>query len=229
MKKLLIINAGITALLGSGLAQAGYAPFYAGGGLGLIRNNGSDSKFCDLCTGSQFSARHTNRHAYKVYGGVNVTDTVGVEADFSQFGKTYDLDMYRPTTDGRSEHAHAYTKTRGIGLTAKARKHLRNGRTSLYGKGGAFLWENRNHMDYTNLDNVNVAYHSTDRGASPTLGIGVEHEINDRWSVRAGWDHYFNVGKGKRFLHLDDQHNVETLRSVKNDVDMIYVGATFNF
>lgn len=229
MKKLLMVNAGITALLGSSIAQAGYSPFYAGAGVGNVKTDGTDKQFCDLCQGSQFSMRNHNNNGYKLYGGVNLSDQVAIEGEVVDFGKTYDLDMYRPTLDGRAERAHATTKARGVGVSAKVRKHLRNGRTSIYGKGGALAWETKNHMDYTNMDNISETYKSRNRGVSPTLGIGVEHEFNARWSMRVGWDHYFKVGRSDRYLHVDENRNVDDLRSVKTDVDMVYVGATFNF
>ena len=46
MKKLLVVNAGIAALLGSGMAEAGYSPYYVGAGVGASGNNGNESQFC---------------------------------------------------------------------------------------------------------------------------------------------------------------------------------------
>ncbi len=40
MKKLLVVNAGIAALLGSGMAEAGFSPYYVGAGIGTASNNG---------------------------------------------------------------------------------------------------------------------------------------------------------------------------------------------
>ncbi len=227
MKHFITANLGLTALLGSTIAQAGLSPFYAGAGIGITQNDGSSSNFCPSCSGSQYDT-HKQNHAFKIYGGTNLTNSFAIEAELTDLGKTYDLDMYRPTLDGRAEYAHATQKTRGIGISAKANRNLSQ-RTSVYGKVGAFAWENKNRMDYTNLDGIQETYKTTDRGVSPTLGVGIEHEITDRWSVRAGWDHHFNTGKGDQFLHLDSNQNYADLRSVKTDTDMIYVGATFNF
>lgn len=55
MKKLLVINAGLTALLGSGIAHAGFSPYYVGAGVGSASNNGSDTQFCPECAGSQLN------------------------------------------------------------------------------------------------------------------------------------------------------------------------------
>ena len=188
------------------------------------------ANFALACEGSIFKMRNDKRdnRAYKVYGGTNLTGNVGVEVDYTDLGKTYDADMYRPTFDGRAERAHAWQKTRGVGLSAKANRRITR-KTSVYGKAGAFAWENKNQMDYTNLDGISETYKTTDRGVSPTLGVGVEHEVTDRMSIRVGWDRTFNNGKGDQFLHLDENKNYADLRSVKTDTDMIYVGATFNF
>jgi opacity protein-like surface antigen len=230
MKKLLVVNAGIAALLGSGMAEAGYSPYYVGAGLGASANNGTESQFCPSCEGSTFKMRTDKRdnRAYKVYGGTNITGNVGVEVDYTDLGKTYDADMYHPTVDGRAERAHAWQKTRGIGISAKA-NHRLSRKTSVFGKAGVLAWENKNQMDYTNLDGINDTYKTTDKGASPTLGAGIEYEVTDRMSIRAGWDHTFNNGKGDQFLHLDANKNYADLRSVKTDTDMLYVGVTFNF
>ncbi|MBU0655217.1 MAG: outer membrane beta-barrel protein [Gammaproteobacteria bacterium] len=230
MKKFITANIGLTALLGSGFAHAGLSPYYIGVGAGVTNNNGSSSNFCPTCNGSQYDTKKRN-NAYKVYGGLNLTDTLAVEAELTDLGKTYELDMYRPDNGipgNPAERAHATQKTRGIGISAKANRNLGR-RTSVYGKVGAFAWENKNKMDYTNQVGISETYKTKDRGISPTLGVGIEHEITDRVSVRAGWDHYFNTGKGDQFLHLDSNQNFADLRSVKTDTDMIYVGATFNF
>lgn len=229
MKKLLVVNAGLTALLGTGIAQAGFAPYYVGAGVGQSANNGDETQFCDPCSGSQFTVEDGGQ-GYKVYGGMNLTDSLAIEGEYTDLGKTFELDMYRPhqPPDGRAERASAYQKTRGIGISAKANRRITRN-TAVYGKAGAFAWENKSHMDYTNLDNIHTTYSGKDSGISPTLGIGIEHEVSDRWTIRAGWDHYFDVGKGDRFLELDSNQNVVDLHSVKTDVDMVYVGATFNF
>ncbi|WML91572.1 outer membrane beta-barrel protein [Thiothrix lacustris] len=230
MKKLLVVNAGLAALLGSGMAEAGYSPYYVGAGLGATGNNGNESQFCPACEGSQFKMRNDKRdnRGYKVYGGANLTQNIGVEIDYTDLGKTYDADMYRPTLDGRAERAHAWQKTRGIGVSAKVNRRVTR-KTSVYGKAGAFAWENKNQMDYTNLDGISETYKTKDEGVSPKLGIGLEHEITDHVSIQVGWDRTFNNGKGNQFLHLDQNKNYADLRSVKTDTDMVYVGATFNF
>lgn len=234
MKKFLVVNAGLAALMGSSMAEAGFSPYYAGAAIGASQNNGNETQFCDECTGSQFTMHKKNRggaKVHKVYAGANLNPVFGVEAEYVDLGDTYSLDMYRPEfgiPGGRAETAKARQKTRGIGLSAKA-NHRITRKTSVYGKAGALAWENKNRMDYTNLDNINVNYKSTDRGVSPTIGLGVEHEVTDRISIRVGWDRTFDTGKGDRFLELDSSKNVADLHSVKTDTDMIYVGATFNF
>lgn len=228
MKKLLVVNVGLTALLGSGMAHAGLSPFYVGAGIGSASNDGSDEQFCPECAGSEFDMDKKNT-AHKVYGGVNITRNLAIEGEYTDLGNTYDLNMNRPTTDGRTETAHARQKTHGIGISAKASHHFANGKTSVFGKAGAFAWQNKNKMDYKNLDDVHETYKTTDNGISPTVGVGVEHELTDNWSVRAGWDRYYNVGKGDQFLHLDENKNYDDLRSVKTNTDLLYVGATFNF
>lgn len=230
MKTFIKVNIGLTALLGSGLAHAGLSPYYVGAGVGTTQHDSDSASFCPSCNGSQFTT-HKRDTAYKVYGGLNLTDNLAIEAELTNLGKTYDLDMVRPQNGivgNPTEYAHATQKTRGIGISAKANRNIGR-RTAVYGKAGAFAWENKNRMDYTDLNGQQAIYKTTDRGISPTVGVGIEHEITDRWSVRAGWDHYFNTGKGDQFLHLDQNKNYADLRSVKTDTDMIYVGATFTF
>ncbi|MEB4593618.1 outer membrane beta-barrel protein [Candidatus Thiothrix sp. Deng01] len=234
MKKFIAVNAGIAALMGSGLAEAGYSPYYVGAAIGKTHNNTNETQFCPECEESQFTISKTNggiSKVHKVYGGANLTSTFAVEAEYANLGETYSLDMYRPENGipgGRAEFASARQKTRGIGISAKANHRLTR-KTSVFGKAGAFVWENKNSMDYINLDNVHEIYKTTEHGVSPTLGIGVEQELGNNWSVRVGWDRYFNTGKGNQFLHLDTNKNYADLRSVKTDTNMIYVGATFNF
>lgn len=234
MNKLLVVNAGIAALVGSGMAEAGFSPYYVGAAIGASTHNGDEAEFCDLCTGSKFTPHKKNRggaKVHKVYGGANLTSGVAVEVEYANLGDTYSLDMYRPENGvpgGRAEYARARQKTRGIGASVKANRRLSRN-TSVFGKAGAFAWENKNSMDYTNLDGIQETYKTTDRGVSPTLGVGIEHELGRNWSVRVGYDRYFNTGKGDRFLSLDENKNYADLRSVKTDTDMVYVGATFNF
>lgn len=233
MKKFIAINAGIAALVGSGMAEAGFSPYYVGAAIGTTTNNGSESQFCPECEDSIFTLdkRNPAKQVHKVYGGTNFNSNLGVEVEYANLGDTYSLDMYRPefgVPGNRAEYAKARQKTRGIGVSAKARKHLTR-KTAVFAKGGAFAWENRNSMDYTNLNNINVVYKTKDRGVSPVVGVGIEHEVSDRWSVRAGVDRYLNTGKGNNFLYLDEEKRYDELRSVKTDSTMIYVGATFNF
>jgi hypothetical protein len=229
MKKLLIVNAGITALLGSGMAQAGFSPYYAGAGVGSTSNNGSENDFCPACAGSQFNM-HKQNQGYKVYGGVNLTNDLAIEGEYADLGKTYNLGLdshqNNPALDyyGKTQHVDAHQKTHGIGVSVKANRRIAR-KTSVYGKVGAFAWENKLTVEDTGLAGNHTSYRGKDSGISPTLGVGVEHDINNRWTVRAGWDHYFKVGKGSQFL----EENPTTLHSVKTDVDMVYVGATFNF
>lgn len=234
MKKFIAINAGIAALMGSGLAEAGFSPYYVGAAIGTSENNANETQFCPPCGDSQFTVNKRNSGAakvHKVYGGSNLTGTFAVEAEYANLGETYSLDMYRPENGvpgGRAEFAKARQKTRGMGISAKANRRLTR-KTSVFGKAGAFVWENKNSMEYTNLDGIQENYKTTDRGVSPTVGVGIEHELGNNWSVRAGWDHYANTGKGNQFLHLDADRNFADLRSVKTDTNMVYVGATFNF
>lgn len=233
MKKLLTINAGIAALIGSGIAQAGYSPYYVGAAVGTSTNDGNESRFCPACEGSVFTTNQRNpaKRVHKVYGGTNFKGSLGAELEYANLGNTYSLDMYRPefgVPGNRAEYAKARQKTRGIGASIKA-SHRLSRKTAIYGKAGAFFWENKNSMDYTNLDGINANYRTKDRGVSPVIGVGIEHEIGNRWSVRVGWDRYVDTGKGSQFLYLDEQKRYADLRSVKTDTDMIYVGATFNF
>lgn len=229
MKKLLIVNAGITALLGSGMAHAGFAPYYAGAGIGMTKNNGSQDDFCPACDGSQFDMDKEDQ-GYKVYGGVNLTDDLAIEGEYADLGKTYGLALDNTPSNpaneyyGKTQHINAKQKTHGVGVSVKANRRIAR-KTSVYGKVGAFAWENKLTVEDEGLAGNRVTYKDKDSGISPTLGVGVEHEINDRWAVRAGWDHYFKVGKGNQFV----EENPVNLRSVKTDVDMIYVGATFSF
>lgn len=137
--------------------------------------------------------------------------------------------MNRPTADGAPKplmHAKkpvvsvSVPKPVGAWVTVKLKYSVK--RAHLLGR-------TKNKMDYKNLDDVHETYKTSDSGISPTAGVGLEHEINENWSVRAGWDHYFNVGKGDQLLHLDENKNYNDLRSVKTDTDLLYVGATFNF
>lgn len=233
MKTFIAVNAGIAALVGSGIAEAGFSPYYVGAAVGTTTNNGSESQFCSECDGSIFTLdkRNPAKQVHKVYGGANLKGSLGVEAEYANLGETYSLDMYRPefgVPGNRAEYAKARQKTRGVGVSVKGRKYLTR-RTVVFGRVGAFAWENRNSMDYTNLNNINVVYKTKDRGVSPVIGVGVEHAVSDRWSVHAGVDRYINTGKGNQFLYLDEEKRYRDLQSVKTDSNMIYVGATFNF
>lgn len=206
MNKFLAI-VGIAACSMSGFAHAGggIGP-YAGIAYG-VNSDVDESKLSTQCGvgGVTCTDLGETEDAWQVYGGYPITNALAVEAGYTNL-------VYLAKLKG-SNGEQAEQKTDGITLGLTGRKALSE-KLDLYGKVGGYVWRSKV---------KSTAGDVKDTGVSPTVGLGVEYGINEKWSVRAGWDRFFDVGEKEHFLTAG---NVGTL---KDDIDTFSVGLNYNF
>jgi len=64
-------------------------------------------------------------------------------------------------------------------------------------------------------------------GYSPVLGAGVQYDINNNFSLRAGWDRYYDVGESSEVLEYNADGSAATVNTLETDVDVISAGVNF--
>ncbi|WGZ94424.1 MAG: outer membrane beta-barrel protein [Candidatus Thiothrix putei] len=246
MKTLRALNTALVIMFSCGTVNAGGYSFYVGAAPGKTFNNGSGNQLCETCADYPLEVTD-NDTGYKVYAGLNLTDKLAIEGEYADLGKTYavsgtnntgstgtiamtdNLDVVSLAYFPSSRFNNAFQETTGVGVSLKASTPVNAGSTKLFGKAGVFAWKNANYIDYTRTGSGSEVHETEDNGVSPVVGVGAEHAISNHWRVRGGWDHYFKVGQGEPFLHTDSSGNYADLQSVDTDVDMAYLGMTYDF
>lgn len=81
------------------------------------------------------------------------------------------------------------------------------------GKLGVSRWESKNDWRTTE-PSLPVNTNFKEKGTDPVVGIGLEYDVSNQWTVRGGLDRHFNVGKT----------SVGSLGTVEKDVDALTIG-----
>jgi opacity protein-like surface antigen len=142
-----------------------------------------------------------NGDTFKIFGGYRFNKFIALEGALvglgDDLGSNNDL-----SKDGLSVQA--------VGIWPVAK------RVELLGKAGFFTWEewqvNKNQFDCSDFGTGFVCTQDQDKindGTNGTYGLGLNYHISKRWSLRAEWERFLDVGEG--------------------DVDMISLGSFYRF
>ncbi|MGV6809282.1 MAG: outer membrane beta-barrel protein [bacterium] len=176
----------------------------------IFNNNNCDSHLVDCSTDDKDKAA-------RIVAGYEITPSLAVEVAYADLGKTmdFDVDTVGATIEGEQE-------TKALSVAAVGKKQLGGSKVSATAKLGAAYWDSEMKTS-SNLPFPNETRSKS--GVDPMVGLGLEYAVAQNWNLRAGWDRYYSVGE--RNNAIDAVHgNVET---VDTDVDMYYIGATFDF
>lgn len=142
-----------------------------------------------------------NGDTFKIFGGYRFNKFIALEGALVGLGT--DLGSNRDLSkDGLSVQA--------VGIWPVAK------RVELLGKAGFFTWEewqvNENQFDCSDFGTGFICTEDQDKiddGTNGTFGLGLNYHISKRWSLRAEWERFLDVGEG--------------------DVDMLSLGSFYRF
>jgi hypothetical protein len=117
----------------------------------------------------------TDANAYRFFGGIQFSNTLGIEAGYlnlGEFSETVDLGGLLSRTD-----------VAGDGWTLGATLALPlSGNLSLFGKGGVFFWDTDIAIDGFSID--------TREDSNPYFGGGLELNLGENLSLTGDWTIY---------------------------------------
>lgn len=202
------------------------APFYVGGSFGVSSYDNSSDQMdnLDVCKNAklhnQKCTSDDNDNAGHIYGGLQISEGLGVEAGYVNMGDTASYHYSDPIAIKQ--------QTTGITLSGIAKQRLsKSSPISAYGKAGVVRWSSE-----TTVASDNPALHGlkiTDDGYSPVLGAGVQYDMNNNISLRAGWERYYDVGEGSEILEYNTDGSAAKVNTLETDVDVISAGVNFSF
>ncbi|SCA57323.1 exported hypothetical protein [Candidatus Terasakiella magnetica] len=145
--------------------------FYVGAGFGIPKFSGgeSDGASSDAIIGS-------NSVTFKGFMGYNINPHFAVEAGYISMGKAHDDDTLHDTMTASAWELNALGR---VPLTS---------RFTSYGKIGAAFVKSK--LEDGGGDPGMSTAHSTDL----TVGLGLDYQANENFTIRAAWDHYEGMG-----------------------------------
>lgn len=227
MKTTYLLAPLLTCLFSSTVFAGGTsAPFYLGGSYGVSSydNNAGQMDNLDICKNAssqnQKCTSEDNDSAGHIYGGLQISEGLGVEAGYINIGTTADYHY--------SDPIEIKQKTTGITLSGVAKQRLsKSSPISAYGKAGVVRWSSE-----TTVTSDNPTLHGlkiSEDGYSPILGAGVQYDMNNNVSVRAGWERYYDVGEKSEILEYNANGSAAKVNTLETDVDVISAGVNFSF
>lgn len=231
MKNYYYLTASILACILSSTVQAGGSgSVYLGGTYGATYTDNDKGQMDNgnICSGAGVKDQEdcfvkNDDSAYHIYGGFNVTHGLAVEAGYVDLGTTAHYEYTDPIAIEQ--------ETKGITVTGVARHRL--GQTSpvvVYGKAGAVRWSSEASGVISDNDGTSRGTRVVKQnGISPTVGAGVEYEVNNNVSLRAGWDRYYNVGEEDTLLDVNQADRKVDLNTLDTDVDVLSAGVNYYF
>lgn len=197
---------GLAVFSAAGLVHADAARPYVGVTYGINTEVDADKLAANCGTGGVTCSDLGNTDdAWQFYGGYPIRPNIALEGGYTN------LVYVAKAKDSGGRQAEQ--KTDGIALNLVGRKAL-SGKTNVYGKVGAYLW---------NSETKSTVGNAEDSGTSPTVGLGLEYGINDKWTVRGGWDRFFSVGKDDALI------TGGAASTLKEDIDTLSIGLNYNF
>jgi OOP family OmpA-OmpF porin len=170
------------ALLALAVTAAGAADnssgFYIGAGVG----NSRAQDWCGPYIDTIVVSCDNNRIGYKLFGGYQLNDFLGLEAAYVDFGKFSSQLVISgiPVSDA--------IRVRGGTLQAVLSLPIVQGFT-LFAKGGGIYWDVKSD---TTIGGVPANRSGT--GFDAALGAGAQYFLTRDFAVRAEWEYYPNLG-----------------------------------
>lgn len=167
MKRTTTLSLAAAFMVTSALPLAAYADTgaYVGASIGNARLDDNFDGF----------GIDTDADAYRLFGGIQFSDAVGIEAgylNFGDFSETVDLGGLLSRTDITGDGW-----TLGATLALPLSENL-----SLFGKGGVFFWDADISVDGFSID--------TPGDDNPYYGGGLKLELGDNLSLTGDWTVY---------------------------------------
>lgn len=227
MKKTYLFTTLSLCLLSSAVFAGGTgAPFYVGGSFGVSSYDNSSDQMdnLDVCKNAklhnQKCTSDDNDNAGHIYGGLQISEGLGVETGYVNLGDTASYHYSDPIA--------VKQKTTGITLSGIAKQRLSKASPiSAYGKAGVVRWSSE-----TSVTSDNTALHGlkvSEDGYSPVLGAGLQYDMNNNLSLRAGWERYYDVGEGSEIIEYNADGSAAKVNTLETDVDVISAGVNFSF
>ncbi|HPY40619.1 MAG TPA: outer membrane beta-barrel protein [Thiolinea sp.] len=202
------------------------APFYVGGTYGVSSYDNSSDQMdnLDVCKNAgahnQRCTSDDSGHVGHIYGGLHISEGLAVEAGYINMGDTANYHYSDPISIKQ--------KTTGITVSGIAKQRLsKTSPVSAYGKAGVVRWSSE-----ATVSSDNAGLHGlkvSQDGYSPILGAGVQYDMNNNLSVRAGWDRYYGVGEKSELLEYNADGTAAKVNTLETDVDVISAGINFSF
>lgn len=224
MNKLTLSFSVIALSLVTSLSHAGgVSPFYLGAGIGQTAH---DTEGCGT-TGNVIgsggavigtAAKSCEDHdtAYQVYGGFHFSEALSIEAGYADLGATLDAKNALSVTGSGNPTLRNQQETSTLFAAGVARMALGKASPfSVYGKGGVHRWSSE--LQREGLSNTGViSAKSESTGFSPLVGAGIEYDVTDGATLRAGWDRFYEVGD-------------KADGTVEKDIDVMSAGLNYYF
>lgn len=228
MKKVSLSASILLSSLMAANATAGgtSAPFYVGGSYGAsyYDNSAEQMDNLDICQSAgshnQTCTSDDGDQVGHIYGGIQISEGLGVEVGYADIGETANYHY--------SDPIRVKQQTTGVTLSGVAKQRLsKSSPVSAYGKAGVVRWSTE-----TSVASDNPAVHGlkiSEEGYSPILGAGLQYDMNNNVSLRAGWERYYGVGEKSEILEYDADGTAAKINTLETDVDVISAGVNFSF
>ena len=148
-------------------------------------------------------------------GGYEFNPNWSVEGTYTDLGQTFSgTAATLPAPPAAITSGSQSTKAWSLAAVGKA-PITQNRRLKAYGKLGVARWDSKINRTIANVAQPQLK----EKGTDPVVGLGLEYDVSNQWTVRGGYERYFNVGKNNNMLN----------GTVEKDVDALTIGASFNF
>lgn len=170
-----------------------------------------------------------NRTAVRLFAGLRITPNLAVEADYADLGTLKGHALWHGVDPFFQFERFTRVEARAAGLSLVGSVPLAS-RLELFARAGAaYAW-----VDYDTHGNAFIRNpggggvtsfpspkppNLSGNGTVGLLALGLEHRFTDRWSVRAEWARYFDVGRGYELIG----------ERGKFDLDVASVGLAWRF
>lgn len=208
----------------SGVSHAGgVSPFYLGAGIGQTFHDtagcGTTGNVVDgsgTVIGTATKTCEDNDTAYQVHGGFHLSEALSIEAGYADLGATLDAQNALSVAGTGNPTLHNTQETSTIFAAGVARMALGKGSPfSVYGKGGIHRWSSE--MERQGLSSSGVIRAVAESsGFSPLVGAGIEYDVTEGATLRAGWDRFYEVGDAAE-------------GTVEKDIDVMSAGLNYYF
>lgn len=224
MNKLTLSLSAIALSLATSISHAGgVSPFYLGATIGQTSHetegcgttgNVVGSGGAVLGTATKTCEDHDT--AYQAYGGFHFSEALSVEAGYADLGATIDAKNAlsvpgsgNPTLQNKQETSTIFAA--GVARMAVSKASP----LSVYGKAGVHRWTSELEREGLSSSGV-ISATAKSSGFSPLVGAGIEYDVTNGATLRAGWDRFYDVGD------KDDG-------TVEKDVDVMSAGLNYYF